>query len=135
MAVVTLDTFTFPENVVWTDEDDWSPVEGSVTTLLTGKPLFQTSSRSGGRPITLQSFQRNQGWSGLFTRAQFVALKAMRDAPDIERTLTIGAQVFKVRFDREAAGFGVEKLAPVAAGEAQWPWRIYPVTARFITTE
>jgi hypothetical protein len=133
MAVITLDTFTFPEGITWPNKRAFSPQVGRVETLITGRLAFQTATLSFGRPIILESGGLAEGYCGLFTAAQADALKALYDAPDQVRTLTIGADVFSVRFDRGGGtGLEVEALAPIAAGY-DWSQRIYRVTARFLT--
>jgi hypothetical protein len=133
MVLVTLDSFTFPENITWPNRRSFSPQVSRVETLITGRLAFQTATLTFGRPIILSSGGIAEGYCGLFTGAQADALKALYDAPDVVRTLTIGSEVFQVRFDRTGAtGLEIEPLMPIAAGY-DWNQRIYRVSTRFLT--
>lgn len=42
-----------PDDLLWTDEHNWSPTLASTSYLITGALLVQTATRQAGRPITL----------------------------------------------------------------------------------
>jgi hypothetical protein len=133
MSTVTLDSFTFPDGVVWLNRHGFSPIVHEHTQLLTGALLVEQSELLAGRQIVIQSGQVDGDYCGLFDLADLTALKALY-ATDPERTLTIGAESFDVLFDRSGQGLEVEELVTVEAGSL-WPDRIYRVTATFVTTQ
>jgi hypothetical protein len=134
--MVTLDTFTFPDGVIWSDRLGFSPVAQAKSYLLTGKILIESQPIVSGRPITISSGSiEGSKYSGLFNNAEVEALQALFDDPlDPERTLTIGSTQYRVMFDRTEAGLKVEELIQVEAGYS-WQGRIYRVTTSFITTQ
>ncbi|MFQ2489479.1 hypothetical protein ACK31S_15965 [Aeromonas caviae] len=50
---VTLNGLFLPDDLVWRDEFDWSPVEQVVTPTLSGVLLVEETATPEGRPITL----------------------------------------------------------------------------------
>lgn len=46
---------TLPDDLLWTDEHSWSAPLSSVSYLLTGALLVQSTRRQSGRPITLSA--------------------------------------------------------------------------------
>jgi hypothetical protein len=116
---ITLDSFTFPSGVSWLDQWEVKPIVGAHSTLLTGRALFETNEIITGLPITLATIDLGNKWSGIFSLDESLALKALYNATDIERTLTINDETFTVRFDRtNNKGLEVVPLLPVSAGEA-----------------
>jgi len=61
MAIV-LDGTTLPDDLIWVDEYDWTPVQQSVGYTLSGALLVQTGAKLAGRPITL-SGGADHGWA------------------------------------------------------------------------
>ncbi|WP_429235043.1 hypothetical protein [Aeromonas salmonicida] len=53
---VTLNSELLPDDLVWRDEFDWSPVEQVVTPTLSGVLLVEETPRLEGRPITLVGY-------------------------------------------------------------------------------
>ena len=47
------DSLVLPDDLLWIDEHEWSPVVSTVSYLITGALLVQSATRSAGRPITL----------------------------------------------------------------------------------
>jgi len=48
-------TVTLPDDMFWTDEHSWTPVEQTVSTSITGAAIVDIGTRTAGRPITLVS--------------------------------------------------------------------------------
>ncbi len=44
---------SLPDDLLWSDEHNWSPAVASVSYLVTGALLIQSATRLAGRPITL----------------------------------------------------------------------------------
>lgn len=80
-----LDDIVLPDDLLWVDEFDWSPVTQSMALTLTGALLVESAVQLAGRPITLVGGQ-DYGWT---TRAVVVALKAKAANPVIEMVLTL----------------------------------------------
>lgn len=94
---LTLDGLSLPEDLLWSDEFDWTPTEQHQARTLTGALVFETAQRQGGRPISLQGGQ-DYGWA---TRAQ---VEALHDKLAISTPLTLvlpDARTFSVRFRHE----------------------------------
>lgn len=81
-------SLTLPDSLDWTDEY-WVPVVQSVDYSLTGAPVVQSSLKSAGRPITLQSTMNGALVYGDVSRATLDALQAMASNPDAVLTLTL----------------------------------------------
>lgn len=52
--MIKLATVTLPDNMRWTDEYAWSPVDQSTTRTLSGALVVEETARQSGRPITLE---------------------------------------------------------------------------------
>jgi hypothetical protein len=48
-----LDTLTLPEDLIWIDEFDWTPIEQSQSYSITGALIIETGTKQAGRQITL----------------------------------------------------------------------------------
>lgn len=96
MRTHTLGAIAIPEDVWWTDEFAWTPVERAETRSLTGARIVQLGVKQGGRPITLESNPRG-GW---VPRATVAALQAQRATPGEQITLTLAdGRTFTVEHD------------------------------------
>lgn len=67
-----LDDLTLPEDLIWLDEFDWSPVEQSQTYSITGALIIETDIKQAGRPVTLSGGND----FGMITRANLKLLQA-----------------------------------------------------------
>lgn len=94
----TLNTVQLPDDLLWVDEFNWSPVKTKQDVTLAGTLLLQNSQQFGGRPITLASGE-DYGW---VPRSTLLALQALRDASSTAPlTLTLADnRQFQVLFDR-----------------------------------
>jgi hypothetical protein len=90
-----LDNLTLPDDLIWIDEFDWSPVEQTQTYSITGALIIQSGTKQAGRPITLTG----DNSSGLITRAD---LKNLQGKLTQTRSLTLtlnDARTFNVTFN------------------------------------
>lgn len=55
-------TLQLHEDLYWSDELDWHPVQQNVERGLTGAIIVQIGTRIAGRPITLQPEDDNSAW-------------------------------------------------------------------------
>lgn len=53
---------TLPEDLLWSDETQWSPVLQSAEHTLTGALIVSVAQRLAGRPITLQPPDESAAW-------------------------------------------------------------------------
>lgn len=65
----TLGGISLPDDTLWTDEFDWSPVRQSLDTTLTGALVVEEAELLAGRPVTLLAH-----W---LTRAEVLSLWAL----------------------------------------------------------
>lgn len=106
----TLATLTLPNDLLWQDELDWSPVAGSVSHLLTGALLVEQALRQKGRPITLQA-DDNAAW---VRRSVAESIAAWAAVPGLVLQLTLAdARVFSVAFRHHETPFESRPLFPV----------------------
>ena len=91
---ITLGAITLPEDLVWEDEFEWTPVEDSIDTALSGSLVIQSGTRAKGRPITLSGTE-SHAWA---PRSLVESLKVLADAPPGSLTLSYHGREFPVRF-------------------------------------
>lgn len=115
------------EQLQWTDEHEWDPVEQNQDRSLGGALMVQEGVKLYGRPITLAS---NEGaW---FTLTTVQALQALRDQPGIVMLLTLpGGAQHHVTWNR-AAGAPVEAV-PLFRRVVYQPDDLFTLTLRLIT--
>ena len=120
MRTHTLGAVQIPEDVWWSDEFAWSPVEQSTTRSLTGALIVQLGTKTKGRPITLTSNDRG-GW---VARSTVIALRALAATAGATYTLTLAdGRSFTVSFDAEK-DFTAEPVRPSADMAGATPYRI-----------
>ena len=93
---ITLDAITLPDDLIWSNEYDWSNVTQDVKKTLTGALIIQESTQPKGRPITL-SGGVDHAW---ITKATLDLIKAKIDTVDLTMTLTINGTPYSVQFVR-----------------------------------
>lgn len=111
---VTLNSELLPDDLVWRDEFDWSPVEQVVTPTLSGALLVEETPRPEGRPITLV---------GHCARAIVLRLKALEAVPGQLLTLTLLDGVARTVIWRRP-GVVVTALIEMADPEAGEPYAL-----------
>ena len=93
---ITLDAIALPEDLIWSNEYDWSKVTQDVKKSLTGALIIQESSQSEGRLITLTG-GTDFAW---ITKATLDLIQAEIDTVDNTMILTINGQAYTVIFIR-----------------------------------
>lgn len=96
-------------DLIWSDENDYSPVEQEVETTLTGALVIQAGARTAGRPITLEPEDESSGWTPYSVVEQ---LRNWAAVPLKQLTLTLRGVSRTVIF-RHQDGGGLQS-APVA---------------------
>lgn len=76
-------TITLPDDLMWTDEFTWQPVEQSERYTIAGALIVQAASKLAGRTITLEG-GRNFGW---MQRGDVLTLQSWRAQPGLQMTL------------------------------------------------
>ncbi len=83
--MIQLDDLILPDELVWVDETDWTPVAQSEEYFLAGSLEVQASMKLAGRPITL-SRKDGEVWA---SRSLVLSLMALAAEPGKEMTLTL----------------------------------------------
>ena len=90
-----LDNLTLPEDLIWVDEFDWTPIEQTQTYSITGALIIQSGTKQAGRPITLAGGNDY----GVISRATLKSLSA-KLAINSPMVLTLNDErVFSVLFN------------------------------------
>lgn len=91
---ITLDNITLPEDLIWTDEFNWSPRQQSESHSLTGALIVEIGLKQAGRSITLVGGEQ-AAW---IDRDTLAALHAKLSST-ANMTLTLNdARTFSVMF-------------------------------------
>lgn len=119
-------TIELPDDLYWSDENSWFPVEQDVQRTITGALIVSAAQRIAGRSITLEPFEEG-AWMPAATLDQ---IKAWASVPGQEMTLTLRGVARQVIFRHQDG-------EPVAADPvvhytdvASTDW--YMVTLRFM---
>ena len=94
-------TITLPEDLFWSDEHEWQPVEQSVERTLTGALIVEATARTAGRPITLSPEDESSAWISL---ASLTALTAWAATPGKTMVLTFNGVARNVMFRHHDSG-------------------------------
>lgn len=126
---VTLEELPLPNDLLWTDEFQWTPVQATNTYTLTGALIIEQGVRQAGRPITLAAdpdmawvtratVQKLRDWSAIAGRKFKLVLEYATDV-----------RQFVVVFRHEGDPVGA---APVKGfpGHADGDW--FRVSLKFI---
>ncbi|AXY83368.1 hypothetical protein [Acidovorax phage ACPWH] len=95
-------TLTLNPDLMWSDENNWNPVEQSVERTVTGATVVMSSLRVGGRPITLEPEDDSSAW---MVRNAVDALRNWAAVPGKEMTLTLRGVPRTVIFRHQDGGF------------------------------
>lgn len=79
-------TVNFTDDLLWSDEFSWQPVEQSETRSITGALVLQIGVRTAGQPITLEPPAEGGAW---LARAQLDQLAGWAAVPGQVLTLTL----------------------------------------------
>ena len=86
------------QDLSWSDEHKWAPVEQSSTRTVTGALIVQSRAKTGGRPITLEPADESSGWT---VRAALQQLKTWAAIPGQVMELTLHGTTRNVIFRHE----------------------------------
>jgi hypothetical protein len=70
--LTTLEELPLPNDLLWKDEFEWTPVVATNTFTLTGALIIEQGVRQAGRPISLQAPEQDMAW---VTRATVQTLR------------------------------------------------------------
>ena len=115
-----------PDDLIWSDEFAWPPTVSTVTYLLEGALLVETSIRQAGRPITLTG-QVDMAWVNRGTLKTLYAWASLATGC-FELTLTDG-RVFTVVFRLHETAIDAD---PVLGFPARHDTDFYRITLRFM---
>lgn len=89
---ITLGALVLPPELVWEDEDAWSPVAQTTEYSLTGALLVEEAVKLAGRPITLAGQKEGEHYKAWVARSQSFQGCASRDA--LRAALLVANAVF-----------------------------------------
>lgn len=120
---------TLPDDLYWSDEFGWSPVQQSTDRSITGALIVSTAARTGGRPITLQPIDNDSAW---MQRAVLEQLRAWAAVAGQQMTLLLrGVSRTVIWRHDEAPAIAAE---PVVHYSDTDPDDRYTVTLKFLET-
>lgn len=96
-----IDTITLHPDLYWSDENNWHPVEQTVTRTVTGALVVEVGQRTAGRPMTLEPEDDNSAW---MTREVVEQLRNWAADPGKEMVLTLRGEAFDVMFRHQDGG-------------------------------
>lgn len=94
-------TVNLHPDLFWSDENNWNPVDQSVTRTLTGAMIVSVAGMIGGRPITLEPEDDSSAW---MSRSVVESLRNWAAVPGKELTLTLYGQTYSVMFRHQDGG-------------------------------
>jgi len=97
-------TVKLSDDLFWSDENNWYPVEQTAQRTLTGALIVSTAQRIAGRPITLEPIDDSAAWMSLATLNQ---LRNWAASAGQQMTLNLRGQDHTVIF-RHQDGAGIE---------------------------
>lgn len=108
-------TVTISDDLFWSDEHEWNPVEQTAERTITGALIVQAAANVAGRPITLQPDEKNDTWH---SREVIDQLRNFAAVPGLEMTLTLRGTPHEVIF-RHHDGVAVEATPVVHYSDVQ----------------
>ena len=119
-------SIALPEDLYWSDQFAWAPVEQTVERTITGALLIQASARQAGGPITLEPPDESSGWMPLASVMQ----RALWAATPLQAmALTINGTAKTVVFRHQDVPF---EAKPVVFYSDQQSTDHYTATLRFL---
>lgn len=91
-----LDNLTLPDDLIWVDEFDWTPIEQTQTYSITGALIIESGVKQAGRSIMLEGDSE----SGLITRATLKTLYSKLDKTSMVLILNDN-RAFNVTFNHK----------------------------------
>lgn len=86
---ITLGTLALPDGLIWSDEQEWSPIDQETSYSLTGALIVEEAAKLAGRPITLAGQTDGLAHTAWISRANLSLLRAALDTPLAQFTLTL----------------------------------------------
>lgn len=120
-------TVVLSDDLFWSDENNWNPVEQTAQRTVTGSLIVQSAQRVGGRPITLQPPDDSSAW---LTRDTIDKLRNLAAVAGREMTLTLRGTTYDVIF-RHQDGAAVD-AKPVVFYADEVPGDFYLATLRLM---
>lgn len=121
-----LDDISLPEDLIWRDEFDWSPVVQSVAFSLTGAAIIEHAVKQAGRPITLVG-DSDSGWA---THTVVTALKSKSALPSAQMVLTLNdSRTFLVIFRHSETPIEARPITEYNVSDDE---DFYTLTLRFL---
>jgi hypothetical protein len=119
-------TLELDPDLLWADEFSWHPVEQAQERSITGALIVQVASRTGGRPITLETEDERSAW---MTRATVQLLQTWAAMPGVTLQLSIRGESRAVIFRHQDGAMDAKPLLHFADPDAG---DFYLVTLRFM---
>lgn len=86
---ITLGVIALPSGLIWSDEQEWSPLDQQTSYSLTGALIVEEAVKQAGRPITLVGQSDGNQHTAWITRAALDTLRTALDTPLAQFTLTL----------------------------------------------
>ena len=123
---ITLDAITLPEDLIWVDEFDWSPIAQGSKRSITGALILNSGVKLKGRKITLVG---EENWVDCLR--SLVKTLHTKLGDDAQMILTLhDARSFNVRFDHQSKPINAQ---PVIDYNNPDDSDNYSLTLRFFT--
>lgn len=120
-------TLTLHPDLLWSDENNWHPVEQTVQRTITGAVIVSVGARIKGRSITLQPEDQSSAW---MSRTTIEALRNWAAVPGKQMTLTLRGIAYSVIF-RHHDGQAVDATPIIHYNDVEASdW--YSITLRFM---
>lgn len=103
-------TVTLHDDMRWTNEFSWTPVQQATQYTITGALLVDTAVRQTGRPITLEG----DSTSGWLTYATLQSLQSLAAVVGAEMTLNLRGLARTVVFDHASGAIVATPVGPEA---------------------
>lgn len=111
-------TISLNNDLFWSDEHQWNPVQQTAERTVTGALLVSTATLVAGRPITLEPEDDSSAW---MPRATVEALRNFAAVPGKELTLTLRSVTYAVIFRHQDGGLSARPVVHYNdADNADW---------------
>ena len=119
-------TLTLPEDLRWSDQQNWQPVAQNVGYSITGAVIVDVAAKLAGRPITLQPEDAQCAW---MTKTVLDTLLAWAAVPGRQFVLNVLGTAYDVIFRHQD---GAIEATPVIHYNTQTAGDFWLVTLRFM---
>lgn len=119
-------TLTLSDDLYWSDENSWAPVQQTVERSITGALVIDVGAMTKGRPITLEPEDSN---SGAIRRATLDTLREWAAVPGRQMTLTLRGVSYTVIFRHQDGAISDRPFVHYGDVDSE-DW--YLVTLRFM---